>query len=213
MIRIKQIECNNLAENCYIVSDDTKECMIVDCGAISPFEQEFISKYIEENGLKVVLHALTHGHFDHCMGAQWISDTYGIRPTIHERDADLYKNCNQLAAAMGYPNLTLQMPPIGRCVNNGDTVSFGNTTFRVIHTPGHSHGCVVYYCEEEGVAFTGDTLFKGSIGTTSFPEGSMFQMTQSLRILCKLPEETKLFPGHGPATTMGYEGATNPFLE
>ena len=72
MIRIKQIECNNLAENCFIVSDDTKECMIVDCGAISPFEQEFISKYIEENGLKVVLLALTHGHFDHCMGAQWI---------------------------------------------------------------------------------------------------------------------------------------------
>lgn len=213
MLNIKKIECNALAENCYIVSDETKECMIVDCGAISPFEQQAIAGYIEANGLKVVLYVLTHGHFDHCMGSMWVYETYGLQPVISDRDAELYKNCCECAAALGYTGLNVTMPAIGRCVNGGDEIKFGNTVFKVIHTPGHSHGCVVYYSEKEQVAFTGDTLFKGTIGNTSFPESSMFQMTQSLRTLSQLPAATRIYPGHGPESTMEYEGATNPFLE
>ncbi len=201
-----------LDENCYIVSDETKECMIVDCGAASVMEQKAISDYISEEGLKPVLYVLTHGHFDHVMGGKWLYETYGLQPTICERDAELYKNFRKDSADMGY-RVDYDLPIIGRCVNDGDTVTFGNTTFKVIHTPGHSKGSVVYYCKEENIAFTGDTLFRGSIGRTDLPGGSMFQMINSLRLLEQLPDETKIYPGHGYYTTMALEGASNPYLD
>ena len=201
-----------LDENCYIVSDETKECMIIDCGAASVMEQKAISDYITKEGLKPVLYVLTHGHFDHVMGGKWLYETYGLQPTICERDAELYKNFRKDSADMGY-RVDYDLPVIGRCVNDGDTVTFGNSTFKVIHTPGHSKGSVVYYNKEKNIAFTGDTLFKGSIGRTDLPGGSMFQMINSLRLLEQLPDDTTIYPGHGPETTMKLEGATNPYLD
>ena len=211
-MKINTIPCNMLDENCYIVSDETKECMIIDCGAASVMEQKAISDYITKEGLKPVLYVLTHGHFDHTMGSNWIYDTYGLQPTICERDAELYKDFRKEAAAFGFI-IDYDLPVIGRCLNDGDTVTFGNSTFKVIHTPGHSKGSVVFYNKENNVAFTGDTLFKGSIGRTDLPGGSMFQMINSLRLLQQLPDETVIYPGHGPETTMKFEGATNPYLD
>lgn len=212
MLKIKKIECNMIDENCYIVSDETKECMIVDCGAFGDPECQAIGEYIASEGLKPVLHVLTHGHFDHILGSKWIAETYGIQPVICERDAEKYKNfrddCNMFGIVIND-----DMPPIGRCVNDGDEVAFGNHNFKVIHTPGHSKGSVVYYCAEEAVAFTGDTLFCNSIGRTDLPGGSMFQIIQSLRMLMQLPDETRVLPGHGPETTIGAEGASNPYLD
>ena len=213
MLKIKTITVNNLAENCYVVSDETKECMIVDCGASSDVEREFIKNYIAQEELKPVLHVLTHGHFDHCMGAAWVYETYGLGPVISDRDAEVYKNFKGDAELMGYPGLDYDQPVIARCVNDGDEVQFGNTVFKVIHTPGHSRGSVIYFCKEEHVAFTGDTLFRGCIGRTDLPGGSMFQMTQSLRIVQNLPGDTDVYPGHGAPTTMDYEGQTNMYLE
>lgn len=212
-MKIKTIPCNNLGENCYIASDDTKECMIVDCGAISDAEHKAISDYIKQEGLTPVIHVLTHGHFDHTMGSAWLYDTYGLQPVIHERDAELYKNWRNDATLMGYTNIQFELPVIGRCLNDGDEVSFGNTTFKVIHTPGHSKGSVIYYCQDEHCAFSGDTLFRGCIGRTDLPGGSMFQMIQSLRVVQHLPGNTDVYPGHGAATTMDYEGQTNMYLE
>ena len=213
MLKIKTITVNNLAENCYVVSDETKECMIVDCGASCDAEQQYIKQYIAEEGLKPVFHVLTHGHFDHCMGAKWVFEEYGLGPVISDRDAEKYKDFKGDAALMGYPNLDYDQPIISRCVNDGDEVKFGNSTFKVIHTPGHSKGSVIYYCKDEHTAFTGDTLFRGCIGRTDLPGGSMFQMTQSLRIVQNLPGNTDIYPGHGPSTTMDYEGQTNMYLE
>lgn len=201
-----------LGENTYIVSDETKECMIVDCGAFDDVEHSAIFEYIKANGLKPVLHVLTHGHFDHVMGSQWLYGQYGLQPVIHERDAELYKSFRSDAQSMGLI-VNYDLPAIGRCVNDGDTVTFGNTEFKVIHTPGHSKGCVVYYSEKEKVAFTGDTLFRSSIGRTDLPGGSMFQIIQSLRTLTQLPDDTRVFPGHGESTTIGLELATNPYLD
>lgn len=212
MLDIKTIQCNALAENCYLVSDETKECMIVDCGAHGPFEQQAITKYISDNHLQPVLHVLTHGHFDHVMGCRFIHDTYGLQPVVCERDAELYKDAKNLASQFGVI-IDGDMPIIGRCLNDGDEVSFGNHTFKVIHTPGHSKGSVIFYSEEEAVAITGDTLFKNSIGRTDFPGGSMFQMIQSLRMFTQFPDDTRVLPGHGPETTIGYELATNPYLD
>lgn len=213
MLNIATIQCNALAENCYIVNDETKECVIVDCGAVSPFEFQAIEKYIKDNDFKVVAHILTHGHFDHCMGSKWVVETFGIAPTVHERDAETYKNFKEDAANFGYTDMNFEQPALARCLNDGNEVSFGNTTFKVMHTPGHSKGSVVYYCEKEKAAFTGDTLFKGSIGRTDFKGGSMFQMIQSIRLLSQMPDDVAIYPGHGESSTIGYEGATNPYME
>lgn len=212
MLKIKTIQCNMLAVNCYIVSDETKDCMIVDCGAMSASEQQAIAEYITAEGLHPTLYALTHGHFDHILGSQWVCDTYGLQPTVCTRDAELYKAVNEKLKMFGF-NDEIAIPAIGRCLNDGDTMTFGNTTFKVYNTPGHSKGSCCFYCEEEKVLFSGDTLFQGSIGRTDFPEGSMFGIIQSLRMLMQLPDETRVLPGHGPETTIGAEGATNPYLD
>lgn len=212
-MKIKTIPCNMLDENCYIVSDETKECMIIDCGASCEMEQRAISDYIKAEGLKPVIYVLTHGHFDHTMGGKWLYDTYGLQPTICERDAELYKNFREdIASMIGY-QVDYDLPFIGHCLNDGDNITFGNSTFKVINTPGHSKGSVVFYNKENKVAFTGDTLFRGSIGRTDLPGGSMFQMINSLRLLEQLPDDTTIYPGHGPETTMKLEGATNPYLD
>lgn len=212
MLNIKTIQCNALAENCYIVSDETNQCVIIDCGAHSTFEQAAIKDYITTSGLTPVMHLLTHGHFDHAMGSKFVNDTWGLLPTLCERDAEQYKNAKQMAAAMGL--IIDDLPIIGKCLNDGDDVTFGNgKTFHVIGTPGHTKGSVVYHCADEHVAFTGDTLFHLGIGRTDFPGGSSFMIIQSLRQLTQLPDETQILPGHGDTTTMGYELAHNPYLD
>lgn len=212
MLNIKNIQCNMLAENCYIVSDDSKECVIIDCGAYGNAEYDYIKNYISENNLKPTAHILTHGHFDHIMGAKWVYETYGILPTICEADAETYKDFNQEVVRFGF-TIDFNLPPIGHCLNDGDEIHFGNHLFKVIHTPGHSKGGVVYHCAEENVAFTGDTLFRNGIGRTDLPGGNMFQIIQSLRKLTQLPDNTTVYPGHGSKTTIGYELATNPYLD
>ena len=212
MLNIKNIQCNMLAENCYIVSDDCKECVIIDCGAYGNAEYDYIKNYISENNLKPTAHILTHGHFDHIMGAKWVYETYGILPTICEADAETYKDFNQEVVRFGF-TIDFNLPPIGHCLNDGDEIHFGNHMFKVIHTPGHSKGGVVYHCAEENVAFTGDTLFRNGIGRTDLPGGNMFQIIQSLRKLTQLPDNTTVYPGHGSKTTIGYELATNPYLD
>lgn len=201
-----------LGENCYIVSDETKECMIVDCGAYGPAEEQAIADYITEEDLKPTLYILTHGHFDHILGSQFLYEKYGLQPCVCTRDAEVYKDINSHAAAFGL-TISYTMPPIGVCLKDNDEVKFGSHTFKCIHTPGHSKGCMCFYCADEAVLFSGDTLFRSSIGRTDFPGGSMFQIIQSLRQLMQLPDETVVYPGHGPETTIGYEGASNPYLD
>ena len=105
------------------------------------------------------------------------------------------------------------MPPVGKYLTGKDKIAFGSHVFSIIETPGHSPGSVFIYDEEEHVAFSGDTLFRCSIGRTDLPGGSMFQMIQSLRIVCQLPDDTRVYPGHGPETTIGAELASNPYLD
>ncbi len=212
MLEIKNIQCNMLGTNCYIASNEKKECVIVDCGASSVMECEAIRQYISDNKLSPTLHLLTHGHFDHLLGCSFIYETYGIKPTISSRDSDIYYAATEQLKGFGMSG-EVTVPAIGRCVNDGDEVAFGDVIFKVIATPGHSKGSVVYYSQQEKVAFTGDTLFRGSIGRTDLQGGSMFQIIQSLRTLTQLPDDTIILPGHGDKTTLGMELATNPYLD
>lgn len=212
MLNIKTFEVNPLHENCYVVSDDTKECVIIDCGAFTPEEQNEIIDYIKSEGLKPKHLVATHGHFDHNLGIDAVYKEFGLKLEIHRGDERVIREIKEQAEAMcgivvGF------VPQIGQFLNGNDEISFGSHTMKVIATPGHSMGGVCYYCEEEGVLFSGDTLFRLSIGRTDFPGGSMFMIINSLRYLCQLPDCITVYPGHGAQTNMGYEVAHNPYLD
>lgn len=213
MLNIKKFTCNMLQENCYVVSDETKECMIVDCGAFYPEERQAIVDYIRANNLKPMHLVATHGHFDHNFGNDTIYKEFGLKPEIHRKDERLLQTIGDQAMTIVGANIDAEMPAAGRLLSENDTIEFGSHKFVVIETPGHSPGGVFYYCKEENVAFSGDTLFKGSIGRTDFVGGSMFMLIQSLRMISQMPDEVKLLPGHGPETSIGEEVAHNPYID
>ena len=199
MLRIKRFICNMLQENCYVASDETNECVIIDCGAMDEEEFSLIRDYIVSEELTPVHLLATHGH--------------GLKVEVHENDKSLMAKLAQQALQMTGIKLQDDFPSVGKYLHDNDKVSFGSHAFTVIETPGHSRGSVFFYDEEEHVAFSGDTLFQRSIGRTDFEGGSMFQMIQSLRMICQLPDTTRVYPGHGPETTIGAELASNPYLD
>jgi glyoxylase-like metal-dependent hydrolase (beta-lactamase superfamily II) len=213
MFKVQRIECNPLQENCYVVSDESRECVIIDCGAYYDEECEAVRQYISDNGLKPVHLLATHGHLDHNFGNAYIWRTYGLNPEICAEDGELLENMPQHAKELFGMEIGDEQAPIGRLLQDGDTISFGIHQLVVIHTPGHSHGSALFYCEAEKTVFSGDTLFWMSIGRTDFPEGSWGEMEQSLRrIATFLPQETVVLPGHGPQTTIADEVKYNPYL-
>ena len=213
MMNIQRFEVNPLQENCYVVSDDSRECVIIDCGAYYDEESIAIDNYLRKQQLKPVHLLATHGHLDHNFGNAHLFRQYGLKVEICAGDQQLVERLPQQAAALFGMEISDDQPPVGRLLNDGDTITFGQHTLQVIATPGHSHGSCLFYCKEEGVVFSGDTLFRMSIGRTDFPEGSWQQMEQSLaKIAGTLPKDTVVYPGHGPQTTIADELQYNPYL-
>ena len=212
MLTIKRFTCNMLAENCYVVSDETKEAVIIDCGAMYQEEATAITDYIVSQSLKPVHLLCTHGHFDHCIGNGVIYKEYGLMPEVHINDKFLMdKMVGQTEEIIGV-RISINVPPTGKYLSDNDIIEFGDHTFKIIHTPGHTPGGIVFYCEEEHTAFSGDTLFRMSIGRTDFERGSYEEMIRSLDELSRLPYETKVYPGHGPETTIGDEVRYNSYM-
>jgi glyoxylase-like metal-dependent hydrolase (beta-lactamase superfamily II) len=213
-MNIKRLMYNPLQENCYVVSDDTNECVIIDCGAYYDEEKQALAAYIKDNSLKPVHLVATHGHLDHNFGNAFVYSQYGLKVEICAEDQTLLEQLPMHAATLFGMNITEQQPPIGRLLKHGDTITFGNHTLQVLHTPGHSHGSALLYCEEENTVFTGDTLFRMSIGRTDFPESSWAEMEHSLTTVVKqLPKETIVLSGHGPQSTMADELQYNLYLK
>ena len=202
-----------LQENCYIISDETKQCVICDCGAYYPAERAAIVDYIRDNGLTPVHLLCTHGHIDHNFGNNTIFDEFGLKPEVHNEDQHLMDMLAEQAETLVEITLDYAMPPVGKYFGDGDEITFGSHRLKVIETPGHSKGSVFFYCPEEAIALSGDTLFRNSIGRTDYLGGSMFQIIQSLRMICQLPDNTVVYPGHGPQTTIGTELSSNPYLD
>ncbi len=213
MVKVEYFVCNMLAENCFILSDETNECVIIDCGAYREEERQMIVDYIKREGLKPMHLLATHGHLDHHFGDNTIFETYGLKPEAHIGDRVWMENTNNAATTMFGITLSYDLPEANFCIENNSLIHFGSHTLKAIATPGHSNGSVCYYCEEEHLLFTGDTLFRRSIGRTDFPGGSMFQMVSSLRLLAQLPDETVIYPGHGESSTIGYEVAHNLYMD
>jgi glyoxylase-like metal-dependent hydrolase (beta-lactamase superfamily II) len=213
MFNVYRFEVNPLQENCYVVSDDSRECVIIDCGAYYDEESIAIDNYLRKQQLKPVHLLATHGHLDHNFGNAHLFKQYGLKVEICAGDQQLVERLPQQAAALFGMEISDDQPPVGRLLSDGDTITFGHHTLQVITTPGHSHGSCLFYCQEEGVVFSGDTLFRMSIGRTDFPEGSWQQMEQSLaKIAATLPKDTVVYPGHGPKTTIADELQYNPYL-
>lgn len=214
MITVKRFTCNVLAENCYVVSDESHEAVIIDCGVMYQEEGIAITQYIRDNGLHPVHLLCTHGHFDHCMGNGLIYREFGLKPEAHIGDQFLMETMQQQTTDILGVALPMEVPPVGRYFTDKDTITFGSHTLRILHTPGHTPGGVTYYCKEEGIAFSGDTLFRMSIGRTDFDGGSYEQIVHSLReVLAVLPPDTKVYPGHGPETTIADEIRYNPYMK
>ena len=213
MVKVYRFEVNPLQENCYVVSDDSHECVIIDCDAYYDEECVAIDNYLREQQLKPVRLLATHGHLDHNFGNAHLFQQYGLKVEICAEDQQLVERLPQQAAALFGMEISEDQPPVGRLLSDGDSITFGNHTLQVLSTPGHSHGSCLFYIQEEGIVFSGDTLFRMSIGRTDFPEGSWQLMEQSLtKIAGTLPKETIVYPGHGPQTTIADELQYNPYL-
>lgn len=213
MLTIKTFVCNMLDENCYVVSDDTREGVIIDCGAFYDEEQRAIARYIADNDI-VLKHLLcTHAHLDHNFGTPFVRDTYHLLPEYAEADDKLMRNLPRQAASLYGLTLADNYPTADHYLAGGDTVAFGTHTMQVMTTPGHSRGSIVFHCPEEHIVFTGDTLFRMSVGRTDLHGGSMMQLMSSLKKLAALPPHTKVYPGHGADTTISDELAANPFMQ
>lgn len=212
-MKIERFVCNMLQENCYVVSDESQECAIIDCGAWYEEERQAIVNYIRENGLTPTHLLCTHGHCDHNFGIDTIHQAFGLLPEIHQLDNDFMEHlADQAVQFIGF-RPDNDYPAVGRFLSDGEEIALGTHRLHVIHTPGHSRGSVCFHIADEHLLLTGDTLFRQSIGRTDLAGGSMMQIIQSLRQLSQLPDETVILPGHGPKSTMGDELRINPFLD
>ena len=210
---IKRFEVNPLCENCYVVSDDTKEAVIIDCGCSDEYEWADIKKYIASNDLQVKHLLNTHLHFDHVWGNTFVHRDLELRPEANYEDLHIYENMDeQIRSVVGVGIPHPPLPPLGTSLLDGSEVTFGNTTLKVLATPGHSRGCICYYSEKDKVLFSGDTLFCGSCGRTDLEGGSYQDIVKSLLKLSTLPDDIQVFCGHGPSTTIGREKQYNPYL-
>lgn len=214
MLNIQRFVCNPFQENCYIVSDDTNEAVIIDCGAYFKEERTALVNYIQEKKLTPKHLLATHGHIDHNFGNDTIWEQYGLKPELCTQDERLYQGLKEQALRLCGISIEYDFPPVGRFLADKDIIEFGNHRLSVIHTPGHSPGSVFLYCQEEKLAFSGDTLFKMSIGRTDFDFGSFDDIMDSLGMIRNtLPADTIVLPGHGPQTTLAEEIRSNPFMK
>ncbi len=205
-LRVLAMEVGPLSENTYIVGHPaTGKAVVIDPGD----EADEILRQLEAQGWTLDKILLTHGHFDHVGAVAALKERTAANVYIHPDDADRMRTAGRQGAMFGLNVPT--PPPPDVLVREGDIVSLGDVPFRVLHTPGHTPGHVTYLSGD--LAFVGDLIFEGSIGRTDLPGGSHEQLLRAVREkIFTLPGETILFPGHGPATTVGDEKRGNPFF-
>jgi hydroxyacylglutathione hydrolase len=203
------------AENCYVVHAGT-EAALVDPGTATAAEREAVLDYLDAAGLTVRHLLLTHAHLDHVLGCRFFADRFAVTAAhggwqLHPADEQLLANARVQGELFGVR--VEDPPPPAHRLAEGEEITLGSAHLRVLHTPGHSPGSVCFYDAAHGYVLAGDVLFQGSIGRTDLWEGSLPALLASIREkLLVLPDDTVVYPGHGPATTVGQERRTNPFL-
>ena len=194
-------------QNAYVVWRDGGSAVAIDPGA----EAEAMADFIAAEGLWCEAILLTHAHLDHIEGVAALVRRTGAATYMHPDDQPLYERAQDQGLAFGYP--IEPQPPIDHRLADGQKLDFGGTAFDVIHVPGHAPGHVLFHDSVAGAAFSGDVVFAGSIGRSYLPGGNLQQLMRSIRErVLKLPQDTVLYSGHGPETTVGHERMSNPFL-
>ncbi len=210
-MNVKKFTFNPVEVNAIVLWDDTLECVIIDPACFYPHEEEKLRLFIETLHLKPVRLINTHGHFDHLMGNGFVEKTWGIKSEIHQEDNYLVEQASNQALMFG---MSMPKPPLPVAFfEDGDTITFGNSTLKVIYVPGHSPGGVAFYSEADKLLIAGDIIFNGSVGRTDLPRGNHEQLITGIKErLLVLDPDTKVYCGHGPETTIGAEKSYNQFL-
>lgn len=211
MINLHFFTFGPFQENTYILWDETKECILLDPGNSNATENKKLTGFISQNGLTPKRLILTHGHVDHISGNKYIFDTYGLLPEVHKDDLYFIEKHSATANMYGIPAEQSPMPK--SFIKEGDIISFGNSTLKTLHTPGHSPGSLSFYNMDDAFIIGGDVLFYGSIGRSDLPMGDHETLIRSIKEkLMPLGDHMKVYSGHGMATTIGFERMNNPFL-
>ena len=211
-MKIKKFEFNMFPVNCYVLSDETGEAVIIDAGCFYPEEKQMLKDYLSDNNLTLKHLLCTHLHLDHIFGNPFLFQEYGVRPEGNQQDEFWLEQASAMARSFGFIYEEKQ-PSLGRHICDNDIISFGNSQLKAINVPGHSPGSIVFYCQEASCIFAGDVLFYGSIGRADLKGGDYDVLRKGIQDkLFILPDETRVYPGHGPSTSIGYEKNNNPFF-
>ena len=213
MLSVKNFVFNPFMENTLVVYDETTlEAAIVDCGCLYETERRELKKFIDDNRLKVKYLLNTHLHLDHQFGNAWAAAEYGVLPRADRNDEKLIDNLPSQAMLFGIPD-SVDAQPLGGYIAEGDEITIGSSKLKAIFVPGHSAGSLCFYSASDGILIVGDVLFAGSIGRTDLPGGDFDLLTNGIREkLFTLPLDTKVYPGHGPTTSIDREIHSNPFF-
>lgn len=209
MVQVRQLSLGPLQTNCYLLGcEETFEAAVVD----PSWDGRAIVATAEIDGWEITHILLTHSHFDHVGGLEEVKALTGAPIYIHADAVDMLKNTTMSAAFFGLRVST--PPPPDEYLFDGQDIQVGELSIKVMHTPGHAPGHVSFYLPDYRVLFDGDVLFQDAIGRTDLPGGDYDTLMETIQEkLLSLPDETKVFSGHGPATTIGQERRNNPFLQ
>lgn len=211
-INVHSFTLNPFQENTYILSDENNNCVIIDPGCYERAEQEEITDFIQENGLTPLALLNTHAHIDHVLGNSFINRTYHLDYYMHEDDLITLRAVDNYAHVYGFQAYETSPEP-NYILKGGESLKFGGIVLKVFHTPGHAPGHVVFYNEENNFVINGDVLFNGSFGRVDLPGGNIEILKKSIHeIMFQFPEQTIVYCGHGPETTIGKEKRSNYIL-
>ncbi|MGM9759424.1 MAG: MBL fold metallo-hydrolase [Parabacteroides sp.] len=212
MTTIQSFEVNYFSENTYIVYDETKEAVIIDCGCIGKEEEQQIVRFVQEQQLTLKRYLCTHLHLDHILGNRFVYRTFGLKPEASRADVEQLPSPIDQARAFGLP-IAVEQVEAEPSLAGGQIIRFGHTELEVLAVPGHTPGGLAFYNRKNGFVIVGDSLFAGSIGRTDLWGGSHEILLAALRDkVLSLPDETIVYPGHGPETRVIDEKFNNPYL-
>ena len=210
MISIKNFTFNSFEVNTYVLSDETKECIIIDPACYEDFEKKIFYDYIEDNKLKPVRLLNTHCHIDHILGNAFVLEKYKLTTEIHKDGLPLLNNMKSYGMMFGITLEDIPKPTV--FIEENQVIRFGNSSVKALYLPGHADGSLAFY-SEEGFVVVGDVLFNGSIGRADLPTGNHELLINNIKNkLFVLPDNTKVYCGHGPETTIGFEKGHNPYF-
>lgn len=211
MIKIQAFKFNPFQENTYVLYDATKEAVIIDPGCSEAHEEKALERFVTEQGLTVKRLLNTHCHIDHVLGNDFVSRLFNLKLEAHSLETQVLAMAPRASEMWGVP--FKGSPKIEVFLAETDVIKFGNSELSIIHAPGHSPGSICFYSEKDAFLIGGDVLFYTSIGRTDLPGGNHEQLLQSIKTkLFKLPDNTEVYSGHGPKTSIGFEKLHNPFL-